>query len=261
MLDRLLVRADRHALWAGNDADTLRYVVLDEFHTYDGAQGTDVAMLLRRLGATLGWPRRTARSAAPRRSARRPPSGRARRRRASCGSSLNGYSGWPSTMSRSSRRCARQLTRLAAQSITRFRSPPVSDINEINEMDHDAFDLLAAVFTGKAEPATPEHLGDVLQRHHLTRAILTASGEASRSWDDVRSAVVGRTPQWGIDDQHHPELVDIALARYVALLSIARRSKGAGLSFRSRCSSGSRRFRGFCSVDVDLQFRGLVPAG
>ena len=28
--------------------------MLDEFHTYDGAQGTDVAMLLRRLGATLG---------------------------------------------------------------------------------------------------------------------------------------------------------------------------------------------------------------
>jgi ATP-dependent helicase YprA (DUF1998 family) len=28
--------------------------VLDEFHTYDGAQGTDVAMLLRRLGLALG---------------------------------------------------------------------------------------------------------------------------------------------------------------------------------------------------------------
>ena len=27
--------------------------MLDEFHTYDGAQGTDVAMLLRRLGLTL----------------------------------------------------------------------------------------------------------------------------------------------------------------------------------------------------------------
>ena len=34
--------------------ETLRYLVLDEFHTYDGAQGTDVAMLLRRLGTALG---------------------------------------------------------------------------------------------------------------------------------------------------------------------------------------------------------------
>lgn len=28
--------------------------MLDEFHTYDGAQGTDVAMLIRRLGARTG---------------------------------------------------------------------------------------------------------------------------------------------------------------------------------------------------------------
>ena len=54
MLDFLLLRNEDRELWAGNDPDTLQYVVLDEFHTYDGAQGTDVAMLLRRLGATLG---------------------------------------------------------------------------------------------------------------------------------------------------------------------------------------------------------------
>ncbi len=53
MLDFLLLRPEDRNLWAANRADTLRYVVLDEFHTYDGAQGTDVAMLLRRLGATL----------------------------------------------------------------------------------------------------------------------------------------------------------------------------------------------------------------
>src|SRR5699024_3373907 len=37
---------------------SLQYLVLDEFHTYDGAQGTDVAMLLRRLSLTLKsyWP-------------------------------------------------------------------------------------------------------------------------------------------------------------------------------------------------------------
>jgi hypothetical protein len=51
MLDLLLQRADDLPLWEGAD---LAYVVLDEFHTYDGAQGTDVAMLLRRLAAVLG---------------------------------------------------------------------------------------------------------------------------------------------------------------------------------------------------------------
>ncbi|WP_411815557.1 DEAD/DEAH box helicase [Gordonia sp. SND2] len=52
MLDHLLLHPDRSDIWRLS-ADSLQYVVLDEFHTYDGAQGTDVAMLLRRLGLTL----------------------------------------------------------------------------------------------------------------------------------------------------------------------------------------------------------------
>ena len=52
MLDQLLLRHDDRTIWH-QSADSLQYLVLDEFHTYDGAQGTDVAMLLRRLGLTL----------------------------------------------------------------------------------------------------------------------------------------------------------------------------------------------------------------
>nr|WP_237728108.1 DEAD/DEAH box helicase [Cellulomonas sp. APG4] len=52
MLDQLLLRRDDQDLWR-QSATSLQYLVLDEFHTYDGAQGTDVAMLLRRLGLTL----------------------------------------------------------------------------------------------------------------------------------------------------------------------------------------------------------------
>src|SRR5699024_3859775 len=57
MLDQLLLRADDAPLWE-QSADSLQYLVMDEFHTYDGAQGTDVAMLLRRLSTTLKayWP-------------------------------------------------------------------------------------------------------------------------------------------------------------------------------------------------------------
>ncbi|MDU7360670.1 MAG: DEAD/DEAH box helicase [Propionibacteriaceae bacterium] len=59
MLDHLLLRSEDRGIWA-ESAESLRYIVLDEFHTYDGAQGTDVAMLLRRLGLTLKshWPDR-----------------------------------------------------------------------------------------------------------------------------------------------------------------------------------------------------------
>lgn len=57
MLDQLLLRPADQTLW-NQSAMSLRYLVLDEFHTYDGAQGTDVAMLLRRLGLALRrhWP-------------------------------------------------------------------------------------------------------------------------------------------------------------------------------------------------------------
>lgn len=52
MLDQLLLRASDAGLWR-QSAHSLTYLVLDEFHTYDGAQGTDVSMLLRRLGITI----------------------------------------------------------------------------------------------------------------------------------------------------------------------------------------------------------------
>ena len=56
MLDYLLIRPKDRALWRYNEPDTLRYVVVDELHTFDGAQGTDLAMLLRRLRARLKVP-------------------------------------------------------------------------------------------------------------------------------------------------------------------------------------------------------------
>ncbi|MCG7277882.1 DEAD/DEAH box helicase [Corynebacterium imitans] len=52
MLDELLLRPADREIWHIS-ATSLQYLVLDEFHTYDGAQGTDVALLLRRLGLML----------------------------------------------------------------------------------------------------------------------------------------------------------------------------------------------------------------
>ncbi|MCF4007221.1 DEAD/DEAH box helicase [Corynebacterium uropygiale] len=52
MLDQLLLRENDKHIWQ-KSAASLQYLVLDEFHTYDAAQGTDVAMLLRRLGLSV----------------------------------------------------------------------------------------------------------------------------------------------------------------------------------------------------------------
>ena len=56
MLDYLLIRAGDARLWAENAPESLRFIVVDELHTFDGAQGTDLACLLRRLKARLQTP-------------------------------------------------------------------------------------------------------------------------------------------------------------------------------------------------------------
>lgn len=58
MLDFGLMKGEYDSLWHFNykDRGLLRFLVLDELHTYDGAQGTDVANLIRRLKLKLQIP-------------------------------------------------------------------------------------------------------------------------------------------------------------------------------------------------------------
>jgi DEAD/DEAH box helicase domain-containing protein len=60
-LDYLLLQPHVQGLWAHNSrlsdgTSVLRYLVVDEFHTFDGAQGTDLACLIRRLRDRLHCP-------------------------------------------------------------------------------------------------------------------------------------------------------------------------------------------------------------
>ncbi|SEP56246.1 DEAD/DEAH box helicase domain-containing protein [Ectothiorhodospira magna] len=54
MLDFLLMRPADQPLWQHDNPGCLRYLVVDELHTFDGAQGTDLACLVRRLRQRLG---------------------------------------------------------------------------------------------------------------------------------------------------------------------------------------------------------------
>lgn len=54
MLDFLLIRPQDRPLWRRNKPGMLRYLVVDELHSFDGAQGTDLACLIRRLRDRLG---------------------------------------------------------------------------------------------------------------------------------------------------------------------------------------------------------------
>lgn len=56
MLDYGIMKSDNASLWQYNieNPQLLQFLILDELHTYDGAQGTDVANLIRRLKLRIG---------------------------------------------------------------------------------------------------------------------------------------------------------------------------------------------------------------
>ena len=56
MLDYMLVRPRDSGIWRANEPDGLKFLVIDELHTFDGAQGTDLACLIRRLKHRLQSP-------------------------------------------------------------------------------------------------------------------------------------------------------------------------------------------------------------
>ena len=54
MLDFMLMRPRDQKIWKHNiGTDVLKFIAVDEIHTFDGAQGTDLASLMRRLRAKL----------------------------------------------------------------------------------------------------------------------------------------------------------------------------------------------------------------
>ncbi|MDX9723031.1 MAG: DEAD/DEAH box helicase, partial [Myxococcota bacterium] len=53
MLDYMLLRPRDRLLWDSSSDGSLRFLVVDELHSFDGAQGTDLACLLRRLRARI----------------------------------------------------------------------------------------------------------------------------------------------------------------------------------------------------------------
>ena len=65
MLDFLMIRPADRRLWRHNQPSTLRYLVVDELHTFDGPQGTDLACLVRRLRERLQVPRQESARQAP----------------------------------------------------------------------------------------------------------------------------------------------------------------------------------------------------
>ena len=227
MLDRLLTNAGRQRLWAANtrpagDSGTwvqpLTYLVLDELHSYDGAQGTDVAMLLRRLGHRLG----TATTSAP----------------------LAGVAciGTSATLG-SSEGSIQEMCRFASKVFgSRFDasavvgerrrtvaevcndidfSLPVPASHDVAELDPSDLDGVAEAFTGVGFD-DPQAVGDRLLRHSVTASLLRVVADHPRRWPDAVAGVCQQVREWGMELGRDPDSVSVALERFVALVSQAR---------------------------------------
>jgi len=224
MLDLLLQRGDDVQLWEGAN---IRFIVIDEFHTYDGAQGTDVAMLLRRLAKATGHAR-------PGR-----PLGRI------CPVATSATLG-DNSDTEAIRKVAREVfgTDFDEQSvITEQRQSPQEFLGLIDfslplpgphELatlpdprlsgagDDTAIMAIARVVTGNKDVTTPQQLGQVLRGHILTHALMDVLGDRPSTSFEVLEVLGRGAYSWGAAFRSNPAQVAAALARFVALLSTAR---------------------------------------
>ncbi|GIG60578.1 helicase [Longispora fulva] len=223
MLDVLLQRGDDLPLW--EDAD-LAYIVLDEFHTYDGAQGTDVAMLLRRLAATTGQSR----------------PGRPLGDICPVATSATLGEGQGVTGADAIRQVAGQVfgtvfeerslvgeTRSTTEEVVTdldydLPLPAPSELAEIPDpaRDPDAMARIAFVALGEAN-LDPVWLGERLRRHILTAGILEVLDGTPKTPDEILEVLPRKGAFiWGSALRTQPEMAATALARFIALLSLAR---------------------------------------
>ncbi|MFF4664212.1 DEAD/DEAH box helicase [Streptomyces sp. NPDC001282] len=227
MLDLLLQRQQDAPLWT--DAD-LAYVVIDEFHTYDGAQGTDVAMLLRRLAAVVGaaedgrplgdvCPVATSATLGSAGGADGGAGGS--RAMLDVASQVFGVRFPDDAVIGEDRRDAEEFL------LPVDRSLPLPSPDELAALPDparapDGMDAVARVTLG-CDTADPRELGRRLLAHPLTHELLRAkdtpltAGEALEIFPD--------TSAWRAAAEREPETAALALARFVALISVARDPK------------------------------------
>ncbi|MEU4564659.1 DEAD/DEAH box helicase [Actinoplanes sp. NPDC023936] len=230
MLDLLLQRSEDKKLW--EDAN-LAFVVLDEFHTYDGAQGTDVAMLLRRLAAVTGQAR----------------PGQPLGDICPVATSATLGNGGPGDTTGKLREVAAQVfgtefdenavigeSRAAADDVLKeidfgFPLPEPAELAAFPDPSRDptAMRAIAQAVLGN-DDLTPVKLGAGLRKHILTQAVLRVLGDRPQTFAEILELVPREGAySWGRAFRVEPEVAATALARFVALLSMARRPEAPDL--------------------------------
>ncbi|MFD8105935.1 DEAD/DEAH box helicase [Streptomyces microflavus] len=224
MLDLLLQRASDAPLWESSD---IRYVVVDEFHTYDGAQGTDVAMLLRRLAAAVGATRQgePLGSITPVATSATLASGTDEdgvRRLLDVATQVFGSTFTEDAIIGEDRLTVDEF--IPGAKFLPGQVPPPEALTVLPDpaSGPDALGDLIEVVTG-ARITDPVALGAALKRNRLTYAVLKAFDGSVHTYDEVLD-VMRRSgaKAWDEAITTRPQIAASALARFVALLSVAR---------------------------------------
>lgn len=229
MLDLLLQRQQDAPLWA--DAD-LAYIVIDEFHTYDGAQGTDVAMLLRRLGKAVGAAEEgrplgsicpVATSAtlgeAPVAADKQVQGGSGPRAMLDVASQVFGTRFPDDSVIGEDRR-----------DLNSFLSPvdltlPLPSPRELTELPEPSpaeggLDDIARAVLG-CDTSDPREMGRRLLAHPLTHELLGADIDQPLTAEEVLRAFPASSA-WRVATAQDPKTAAEALARFIAVISVAR---------------------------------------
>lgn len=224
MLDFLLLRPEDRKLWLHNESDTLRYLVLDELHTYDGAQGSDVACLLRRLKNRL---------------------------KVEPGSLC--CIGTSATIGDSDQRSAAALTGFASKVfdalfteeslITESRQSPREALGDdwndneppylapIEALDPELYsepqgwiEQQVALWLGMESGVTPLAVGEALKTNHFLRQLLKVLDGRPQSLAEIDDRLCDRDPDWrAVEDSEQRVRL---LNSFIAIISYAKGKDG-----------------------------------
>ncbi|MEO3777276.1 DEAD/DEAH box helicase [Micromonospora sp. B11E3] len=223
MLDLLLQRADDLPLWEGAEP---AYVVLDEFHTYDGAQGTDVAMLLRRLAAALGLdePDRPLGPICPVATSATLGEGGDRDGRTAIREVAEEVFGVAFDAASLVGEDRYEPGEFMARQDFSLPLPSPEQLAAVDDRDPGRMMAeIAELVLGQRCLDDPARLGDLLRQHPLTKAVLDSLGPTPRTLDEIIDVLPRKNATgWGSAMKTRPEITAKALARFIGLLSMAR---------------------------------------
>ena len=222
MLDYGLMRQEFMPLWKGNidtEEKVLRFIVLDELHTYDGAQGTDVANLIRRLKLKLNLPKA---SLCPIGTSATIGNGEDRKARL-CEYATNVFG------EQFREECVIEEHRIPVEEYIDAVTMGLPDGKLIKECVFGSDDTVESYIRRlckywlKKSDATPVEAGQILRRMGITRDLLMALKDGILTVDELKDRLEDNADFRRLRQQYSDKTCMIAIENLLALVAYAKR--------------------------------------